>query len=1090
MLKYSAGYIKINPNFVIQNIKASKNNHKPIFAILHNLLSRGCPTIPSKYLQKHFNSPKIYDKFQYAYSFENCNWDNKIKGGSEKNPAQHFYNDILPKAIGETNAKTFIAECPITDIIESFTGKKNIPEQVDFYSPLFNAVIEIDGSQHKTDSEQRIKDLYRDKILTSNNISIIRIKTSELEDYNAVSTKLKFLKTNKQYKDAIYSKYIPTEPDINYMLAIRMEMLMLSLFENNYIRFDDNTIKLNILSTDNVNKNIFEIIINDFLIWLKNICLLQNIDYSIPSISINIVNSELELSKGAGINIYISTKEIYSYPKFENVIYIKNDYFLYQEDLVSKDNTTGIKSYLYKKNHFFVQSENISYKLTKSKHAEALTFVLSNLSNIYEDFRDNQLDIILECLNNRSVIGILPTGAGKSLCYQLASMLIPSCTLVIAPLQLLMVDQFINIKYNLGIRNITYINSTVHENLEIFKTNKSLITIVSPERFFSEKFTSSLANHSIDVGFIVIDEAHCLSEWGHDFRTSYLWLSHNLNRFLPSSTFLMALTGTASPRVFEDINCELQTFTQKRINTIFADNMRRDNLTITVKQTNDKYKELINNITTTLQNKNKDKTLVFTKKKKSINEYDSACITLTNTIKNTETISNPDIVDYYAGGDELEPEKKLLALQRFKNGDSLIVLATKAFGMGIDIPDIRKTIHYGLPSSFESLYQQVGRAGRDGKPSNCYIYYTPENKDALDLFFRMPPIGVKEMKSNLKKLNELQTNFYFIQSSNLDEEIEKRVITRILEGIKTRNRLKKDFVDCRTIINGPFNEISDPHLTEICKQADSAKTVIERALYRLYLLGEINMWSLVYDVDVDNPTFNRLTLTNLSEEEKLEKLKTHIEKYETNFTFNQENTFENRLSYLIKWVNETYLQEQIQTLKTLYEQCENYTTPTAFMDYISSYFSNDPVYVRLVNKDISLKYWIEALKPHPEKTKARIARLLESYDKIDALNYVSGITRLRLDEFDSTDGKRRLDLALDSVSNYSKEDRMYLFKNTYTLLHNANKDQFVESWLEHNKDDSIEIYNATNSQVCENYLIINFANELLKIGEAIDDRLQ
>ena len=1091
MLKFSAGYTKINPNFIIQNIETHNADCKPIFAILSNIFQRGCPTIPSKYLQENFGALIQKNKFEYYINFDQCNWKYVIKGGNNINPALDFYNNMLPKILGDYS-KTFIAECPLFDIIEAYEKKNNISEQVDFYSPLYNAVIEIDGMQHKLNAEQSVKDANRNKLLERHNIQIIRLTTTEISNINIVKEKLNTLKVNREYKDSVFNNTEINYIDSYYMTAIRVEMLLLSLYENNYIKLTDSKVKFNILSQDNTEKKVFEICIRDFMIWLKNICELQDIDFKIPEIEIQIFSNEETLSKQHGINVFISLRNVYSQTNFLNIFYIRNDFFLYENNLTYiKEQSNGISSYLTKKNYFFVKSQKIKYNLSKEKHEKVFKFLISNLSNIYEDFRANQLEIIFECLNNRSVIGVLPTGAGKSLCYQVSSLLIPSCTIMIAPLQLLMVDQYDNIKEKFGITNVTYINSTNRENLNIFTKNKALITIISPERFFSEKFTSSLSKESLQIGFIVIDEAHCLSEWGHDFRTSYLCLCHNLNRFFTSDTFLMALTGTASHRVFEDIDCEFQNFKKKKTQAIFADNMRRDNLSIFIEKTGNKYKELIDNISPTLFGVNKDKTLVFTKKKNNNkNPYDSACTTLTNTIKiQFEGLANTDLIEYYSGGDELSSIEKEQVLQDFKEGRSLVVFATKAFGMGVDIPDIRKTIHYGLPSSFESLYQQFGRAGRDGKPSKCYVYYTPETKEHISRFFNVPPISIKEMEQHLKDLGELQTNFYFIQSANLDVEIEELVIKRLLKGIKTRNDLSKDFVDCKTIINGPFQEFNDSHLNSICKNIVAAKTIIERALYRLFILGEIEMWSLVYDSDILNPTFNRLKITKLTEKEKLERLKKHIEKYETNFIFNQPNTFENRVSFLLKWANENYLQERIQTIKTLYEQCEEFTSSNDFMSYISNYFSNDPIYMRLIDRNISFKEWFEALKTHPEKTKARIARLLESYHKIDALNYVSGITRLRLDDFNSTDGKRRLELALDAISHYPEEKRDYIFDNTSVLLNGVQKELFIECWLRCCVEDAIKIYDKTNSYICENYLIINFTKELLKIGEKIDDRL-
>ena len=148
-----------------------------------------------------------------------------------------------------------------------------------------------------------------------------------------------------------------------------------------------------------------------------------------------------------------------------------------------------------------------------------------------------------------------------------------------------------------------------------------------------------------------------------------------------------------------------------------------------------------------------------------------------------------------------------------------------------------------------------------------------------------------------------------VQNTNLDVETEEKVVKRILKGIKTRNNLGYDYVDCKTIIEGPFKELNDSHLNKLSTNPDSVKTIIERALYRLYLIGEIDMWSLVYDNNINNPTFNHLELTKFSEQQKLNLLKNHIEKYETKFKFDLPNTFENRLKFLLKWANENYLQK-------------------------------------------------------------------------------------------------------------------------------------------------------------------------------------
>ena len=1078
MIKISAGYNAINPNFVIQNLQDDNKDCSPIFAILSNILQRGCPTIPSRFLQKNFGEVAPRSEFVYKYDFAKCCWDTVIKGGSNANPALLFYTKELPKLV--PFSKTFIPECPLNEIISELYDKQSVTEQVDFYSPLYETVIEIDGNQHATSKEQKIKDRNRDSLLQGHGIKVIRIPTNKLDDFYYLKNALAELKRNYLYYDSVMMRTNLLENERNYILAIRLQILLTLLYKNNVIDINSNEIQLNIHSPENISKDAFKIAIDDFFLWVQHLCNIQNIQFFAPKINLCFYGSEYELSLQKGINVYISIFEMYSQTTYNNIYYVKNDYFLYESN--------NLTSILYK-NYFQIQLADVQYALDIDTHKNSLEFLLQNTS-IYSEFRANQCEIIIECLNNRCVIGVLPTGAGKSLCYQFVSLLVSSATLVVAPLQLLMVDQYDNIKNNFGITNSTYINSTNASNLGVFQKGKSIITIVSPERFFSEKFTNCFVARSVQVGFVVIDEAHCLSEWGHDFRTSYLCLSHNLGKYLPPTTFLMALTGTASHRVFEDIDCEFQTFKQKRTNAIFADNMRRDNLTIYIEQPIDKFQELINNISPTLIGVNNDKTLIFTKTK---NGRNSACIPLTHRVKEEyiDIIKKPESIAYYAGGDEIQNNEKIRTLQEFKEGKLRIVFATKAFGMGVDIPDLRKTIHYGLPSSFESLYQQFGRAGRDGKPSKCYVYFHREDEELLNIFFSYPVISLQTMRAKLNKLVELSTNFYFIQSANLDEQAEIKVIDRLLQGIRTRNALNAEYVDCKTITSVIQSITDDGDLLDKFKYPSDAKIHIEKALYRLFLLGEIEMWNVVYSSgEIDNPKFTHLQVTKLTEEEKLQRLQNHIQKYQTNFTFERENTFENRLAFLVRWTNENYLFERIQTLKTLYEQCVQFTDSYNFMTYVANYFSNDPIYMRLVAKDVTLREWIDALKAHPEKTKARISRLLESYDKIVALNYVSGITRLRLDEFDNADGKRRLNLALESIAQYSDEDREYLFENTYELLPQKYQEIFVASWISIIPHDIQKILNKTHSLACQQFLLLNFANELIEIGEMIDDKLQ
>ena len=246
MLRFSAGFSKINPNFVIQNIKTCKNDCESIFCVLQNILQRGCPTIPSKFLKSKFGNILNTSNFIYVYDFSKCCWDYVIKGGDLSNPALDFYKNKLAEIIGVKEASTFIPECPLIDIIENVKINKNIAEFVDFYSPLYNTVIEIDGIQHYTDSEQAIKDKNRDLLLENHNVKIIRFNTTDLKNTEFIKQELLSMQKNSEYKRLVFDDAFVSEEDKYYLAAIRFELLLLNLYKNNTIKLNDKNLEIEI----------------------------------------------------------------------------------------------------------------------------------------------------------------------------------------------------------------------------------------------------------------------------------------------------------------------------------------------------------------------------------------------------------------------------------------------------------------------------------------------------------------------------------------------------------------------------------------------------------------------------------------------------------------------------------------------------------------------------------------------------------------------------------------------------------------------------------------------------------------------------
>ncbi|MEN8079018.1 DNA helicase RecQ [Clostridioides difficile] len=321
----------------------------------------------------------------------------------------------------------------------------------------------------------------------------------------------------------------------------------------------------------------------------------------------------------------------------------------------------------------------------------------------YSSFREGQENIIREILNGNDVLTIMPTGGGKSICYQVPALLLEGITIVISPLISLMKDQVDNIN-NLGIKS-AYINSSL-SNIEINNIldeaarNEIKILYVAPERLESQAFLELIA--SINVSMIAIDEAHCVSQWGHDFRSSYRRISRVIS-LLRNRPIVTAFTATATDEVREDIVKLLELNNPK----VFISGFDRKNLKIVIEKGVNKKNYILDYI-----NNNRDESgIIYCSTRK---EVDSLYDLLTSRDVNVEK--------YHAG---LNDDYRKQAQENFIYDKCNIIIATNAFGMGIDKPNVRYVIHYNMPKNIEGYYQEIGRAGRDGENSECIMLFSP-----------------------------------------------------------------------------------------------------------------------------------------------------------------------------------------------------------------------------------------------------------------------------------------------------------------------------------------------------------------------------
>lgn len=317
----------------------------------------------------------------------------------------------------------------------------------------------------------------------------------------------------------------------------------------------------------------------------------------------------------------------------------------------------------------------------------------------YSDFRGIQREIIESIGSGHDTLGLMPTGGGKSITFQVPALASKGVCIVITPLIALMKDQVANLKRH-GIRAAAIYSGMSHDSIATILDNAVFgavkILYVSPERLASELFQKKLSH--TDVSFITIDEAHCISQWGHDFRPSYLKIA-TIRAIIPEAPVL-ALTATATPSVIDDIQDSLG-FKEKRV---YRMSFERKNLAYVVRTAEDKRSEMIHILQSV-----EGSAIVYTRSRKKTKEVAE--------ILNDEGIG---ATFYHAG---LEDALKDARQKSWQTGKSRVMVATNAFGMGIDKADVRVVIHIDCPDSIEAYFQEAGRAGRDGKKAYAVLLY-------------------------------------------------------------------------------------------------------------------------------------------------------------------------------------------------------------------------------------------------------------------------------------------------------------------------------------------------------------------------------
>ncbi len=828
--------------------------HHQIISVLKKILTRGRITLPSPKVEKEFKEIFKPQKIEFSLSLiESLVVVGYAKGQKriwlDSEEERIFYEDILLKLLGKNCDQFIIPQVEISSLISPIINKDNTGNQrVDFaiFHPKLKEkiIVEIDGEQHRVHKES---DKERDKALQENGYTVIRIPVEEIRKRKgkqlslliSIISVIKKRPTNNlcflndEILKYIYSIKISQQIQLTLLEAIKSNFLHLEDKESWYIFTDLDEIDL---FDKKESLTILKKSVEDFIELLEKI-------HKIYSVNLNIVEPVCKLISEYTIAQSKSTIFIsFSHKKTTDLstFYIQNIYFPFNIANSS------------------FPAEPIIEGLNKPEEKD-LEYFLQYLFR-KTNFWEGQYDGITLALQGKDGLLLLPTGAGKSLVYQLASLLLPGCTVVIDPIISLMEDQIDNLSM-IGIDRTIAITSQIEDPidrqkaLKLFGQGEYLFAYVAPERFQTDEFRQSLRTLTVHtpISLIVVDEAHCVSEWGHDFRTAYLNIGRisreycKSNRKIPP---LLALTGTASRAVLKDVQRELliedfdaivtpKSFDRKELKFQIIYSPSQEKIARLKGYLGQKLSNLFNTTVSSLYQTRGKETfsgLVFCPHVSG----EFGVERVADEIRKNLNIS----VGIYSGK---EPKNwntyqwhyhKNRVTKEFKRNKIPLLVCTKAFGMGIDKPNIRYTIHFGLPPSIESFYQEAGRAGRDRKTAYCQIIVSNDDHERSKKLLN-PNTKVEEIDEIIKKIkweenDDITRVFYFHINSFRGISKEKDDVQEVLRQIGDTSKKGVKILS----IPDKFKQSADERIY--------AREIMEKALHRLLLIGVISDYTIEY----------------------------------------------------------------------------------------------------------------------------------------------------------------------------------------------------------------------------------------------------
>ena len=1142
MVEVCAGYLNGDMLFDVAGLEGEARPVPSFVANTFSVLTRGAPTRPSPQLLSLLmpleeNPLGEWEKLAaepLCLIDENRPiWHNTIRGDNDTgyNPAAEFFFEVLPEKLPEISfiQNLLVPEYPLFRKLGAPRSLMAGPndEAVDFYLPQANLVIEIDGEQHAHET-QKGKDIRRDQFLEKYGIHTFRLRTVDLQAHDVrfsdFCTRLSTFCLDHQHLQA-YKKFLTEQSfersslRLDISAAVRLQIAVILGISHGQIDPRAGKWQLNVkqdfVSSKEINwaKSALE----ELLDWFSLFARLTSSKFEQPEIVLS--------SEGVRFDI-----RMFERPDDRNLplnaICVRTCAMQKLPFVVDNRSPRQIVQV----QELGVSNLAISEVPDFSKNQPNLNDLneLSHRIFGHESFRPGQDTLILNALLGQKSLGLMPTGGGKSLCFELPSLLLPGTTITIVPIKALGRDHCAELAAAGFTGRVVNIDSDMPATLResvIFKKVQSgamRFVFVSPERFQNDKFrnlVAALKERNL-LRMFVVDEVHCLSEWGHDFRPSYLTLPGTL-RNLADDVPVLGLTATASVNVLRDIQSEFEIPDEL---VAYEMHRSRTELNFRIQKSLSSPEQIaknVNDLVAVTEGNTPPPIHIFARYADGVLGVEAYATMLANSSLGLRIGSfsgrMPKNFDLESSYERLQApevrkplnyeEYKQTVQELWKAGKLDVIVTTKAFGMGVNKPDVRHTLHAGMPSSMEAFYQEAGRAGRDRSEAYCHMLLRTERDEATQIFESLrkgiSPTSIQKALDFDTEDNRLPRNgrgdfraqLWFLRQGLVSEEDEAALVMRLYEIVKGAT--------------DPSIFISIHEFADLRYGAERLQTT----LYRLYQLGYIGPWTVtdwghayIQNSNVQSVIVEKLPITftdacrnfisrvqaidgksaNLS---SVDKLLAHAEKREDWFAL---------IKLLITWVRRKHLDSRLQSTWNLYRKCIDFTpeNATAFRDELESYFKIDNKAFQLASlRDMPFEEVVtrlehllfhvpeEGMDRSLRRLSAQLARLLEGTQESRGLNLTAAMLLLMTNEKAGLEAKMRFEAAVPNgaLEFLSGPGRSILIQAA--SYSQAARDT-IGSWLVEesaSRQTLLEIYENIPAEAVEIALLEEFASELTNV---------